>query len=188
MSHEHGAYLGGVWSVAALRDRCRIDPDTDCWHWSMHMDGGTPMVWVRIDGVPRKLRGRAAAAALSRGEFLKPGELAWARRQCKSTDCVNPAHGKTGTKAQWGAEMARSGKWKGLPAKVRAGRAVGRSLRVLTPEQVEHIKASEKTAVALAAELGVSKSLVAGIRAGRRYVEQSMRGASVFSWMPGSQP
>ncbi len=187
MSHPHGTYLGGVWSVQALRDRCRIDPDTDCWHWSLHFDGNSPMVWVRINGVRRKLRGRAAAVALSRGEFLPRGHMAWARKQCKHSDCVNPAHAKSGIKKQWGSDMAASGQWKGLPQKVRAGRVSGRSRRVLTPEQVAQIKASDKTHIALAAELKVSKSLVAGVRLGKRYVdERPLPGASVFAWGQGA--
>ena len=182
MSHELGAYLGGCWTLSALRDRCRVDPDTDCWHWSLHFDGVTPMVWCRIDGVRRKLRGRAAAVALSRGEYLPRGDMAWARKQCKSADCVNPAHAKTGPKAQWGADMAASGRWKGQPAKVRASREIGRARRALTTEQVDYIKASAKTIVALAAELGVSKSLVGGVRGGKRYSTHPLRGASVFAW------
>lgn len=183
MSHAHGTYLGGVWSVEDLRKRCRIDDETGCWHWSLRIADGAPMVKVCINGIRRPLRGRAAAIALSRGAYLPAGHLAWARAQCKSSDCVNPAHAKSGTKKQWGADLAASGCLKGLPQKVLAGRAAGRGRRALTPEQVALVKASDKTHVALAAELRVSKSLVADVRLGKRYVDdRPLPGASVFAW------
>lgn len=182
MAHQHGAYLGGVWSVAALRDRCRINPDTGCWHWSLYLDGNTPMVHVRIGGISRKCRGRSAAVALTRGAFLAPGELAWAHPQCKARDCVNPAHCKSGTKAQWGADLAASGRLKHNPAKVRASREIGRKRRALTDEQVAFVRSSDLSNVALAKSFGVSDTLIAAVRKGDRYPGHQVRGASVFSW------
>lgn len=186
MPHKHGTHLGGVWSLEDLRARCRIDAHTECWHWSLHIERGSAMVWVRLaGGPPHKHRGRRAALMLSRGEDLPSGHLAWARSNCHSHDCVNPAHAISGTKAEWGAELARRGLVKNIPAKVRASRQTGLKRRALTPEQVQEVKHSPETNKALAARYGVSFQLISEVRRGIRYPE-TVRGASVFNWRGGA--
>ena len=60
MTHAVGTYLGGIRSVADLRERCRIDDETGCWHWGLAIVRGVPHVaFVDEDGRRRKGTGRA---------------------------------------------------------------------------------------------------------------------------------
>lgn len=182
MSHEHGSYLGGVKCIETLRDRCRVDPHTDCWHWSLSVCQGTPMVWLHLGGGRRvKMRGRRAALFLARGTDLPAGHLAYARKSCNSSDCVNPAHCMSGSKAQWGSDMAARGEFKNIPSRIRASRETGARMRALTDDQAHEVRHSNLTLRELAQKFGVSVSLVGEVRRGVRYREVA-NGASVFAW------
>ena len=122
MSHEEGAYLGGVRDIESLRQRCVIDDITGCWHWSLSIDKGAPMMHVRLrDGTRKKMRGRRGAAYLS-GRDLKPGQVAYACNGCETLDCCNPNHAKVGNRSQHGKWLAGSGLARNLPSKAAASR------------------------------------------------------------------
>lgn len=182
MPAKLGDYLGGIRTVAHLRERCRIDDITGCWHWGLAIVQGVPSVhFVLPDGTRHKKRGRAAALAIAAGKLLPRGRIAFAAACCDSTDCVNPSHCRSGTKAAWGADLARRGHLRGQAHRSLAARkATDAKGRLFSPEQVAYIRASEKSTYALAKELGVSQFAVWGVRAGRTYREHGCPNSSVF--------
>ena len=185
MSHKPGTDLGGIRTLEDLRIRCYVSEETGCWHCRMAMCDGAPRLHlVRLDGKHVTMRGRRAALYLRDGEMLPAGHIAFARASCHANDCVNPDHTRSGSKKQWGAEIARRGKWKGLPAKVAANERTNRRRRALTDEQAERVRKCELPATVLAEEFGVSASLVRGVRTGARYMRRSAPPASVFAWRP----
>lgn len=183
MSHPEGAYLGGIRTVECLRARCVVDEDTGCWHWRMAMVQGAPKVhFLAPDtGMKTHARGRRAALYLMRGKDLPAGMHAFARLQCKSDDCVNPAHTRMGTREQHGAWLRATGKHKGLPSKMAAARKRWAGKRVLTPEMVAEIRSSDLSTYKLAAKIGVAQYTIWSCRVGRSH-KTEIRGASVFSW------
>lgn len=167
-----GAWLGAVRTLEDLMQRCYVDPDSGCWHWRMAIYDGAPRVYLwRADGSRMITRGRRAALYLRHGKNLPRGHVAYAKHTCRSHDCVNPDHCTSGSRARWGKVIAESGVLKGSPAKVAANAVLNKARRALSDEQVRHVRASEETHTELAKRLGVSASLIADIRRGRRYAE-----------------
>ena len=188
MPHAHGAYLGGIRTVEDLRKRCRVDSFSGCWHWGLAIVQGSPSVHFKTPdtGLKMKMRGRKAALYLHRGQDLPAGHMAWAVVDCKSSDCVNPAHCRSGTKAQWGQTMARSGQWRGMPSKLLAARKAAKvrwANHLLTPEQRQEIRESTESTYSLAARMGVSQFTAWAARVGK-YGQDTVPGSSVFTWRP----
>lgn len=183
MPCKKGDYLGGIIDRKTLMDRCRIDHDTGCWHWSMAFNQGSPRVHVRLpDGSNKVMRGRAAAFYIRTGSFIPQGMCA-APMNCRSADCVNPDHAKLVTRAQHGKLLSESGAVKSRPAKVRAARETAQKLRKLSPEQIAEILASSESSYALASKFGVSQYAIWRVRDGQSYRDNlPMRNASVFNW------
>ncbi|WKB52999.1 hypothetical protein [Eleftheria terrae] len=182
MSHAPGTYLGGIRTVECLRQRSHVDPDTACWHWRLSISQGSPAIHL-LDpesGKPFRARGRAAAWMLSHGLRLPKGWVCWGI--CKHDDCVNPAHSRAGTRAAWGAWIAKTGMGKNRPAKVAANRRIVREkLAKLTPEQVLEIRRSSMTHVALSKIYGVSPSRIGYIKRGEAWADV-VTNATVFTW------
>jgi hypothetical protein len=183
MSHKHGTYLGGVWSVAALRDRCRINDVTGCWLWGMACDreSGSPTMWIRLrqGEEPLRVRGRRGALLLA-GVTIPRGHVAYQTPDCKSDLCVNPDHCRVGTKAEWGRFIAESGAGK-TPAKLAANRKIGREkLAKITMEDAREIRVSNESTYALAKRYGIAQSAIWNIKRGRAWKELAP-GASVFT-------
>jgi hypothetical protein len=188
MPHQHGAYLGGIRTVEDLRKRCRVDAFSGCWHWGLAIVQGSPSVHFKApdSGEKRKMRGRKAALYLQRGHDLPAGHLAWAVVGCNSTDCVNPAHCRSGTKPQWGQAMASSGEWRGMPSKLLAARKAAKvrwANQTLTSEVRREIRESTESTRAIASRLGVSQFSVWASRVGK-YGQETVAGSSVFTWRP----
>jgi len=182
MTHARGTVLGGIRTVEDLRDRCRIDEETGCWHWGLAIVRGAPHVsFVDADGKRRRGTGRNAAAALGLEGGVPDGHVAFARACCPSSDCVNPLHTRTGTRRQKGEAIVRTGEQRGLPSKAIPVSASNRRRQKLTPDQVEAIRSSTDTQTALAARYGVSQTTIWAIVSGRRYRPQAY---SAFSLGP----
>jgi hypothetical protein len=183
MSHPHGTYLGGVQSVEDLRKRCRIDEVTGCWHWGLARDKSTggAFVWVRTqEGTKRKMRGRRAAVLLSSGKDLQPGHVAYPRLFCKSDDCCNPDHSRSGSRKQWGEYLTATGQAKS-PAKTASNRAIVRSkLAKLSIEIAREIRLSPESTYALARKYGVAQSCIWSIKQGKAWKEH-LPGSSIFA-------
>jgi hypothetical protein len=188
MPHPHGAYLGGIRTVEDLRKRCRLDGLTKCWHWGLAMVQGSPSVHFKAPdtGLRVKMRGRSAALYLLRGQSLPAGHMAWAKVDCRSDDCVNPDHCRSGTKVQWGQCLGESGVLRGKPHRLIAARKAAKVRwgdKMLTPEQRREIRESTESTYAMAARFGVSQFTAWCARTGR-YGQDTMPGSSVFTWRP----
>jgi hypothetical protein len=186
MPHKKGTRLGGIDSVEALKKRCIVDDDTGCWHWCMAFTEGAPKVhyWHPVTGERCVGKGRRVALILARGKDLPPKNLAWQRMCCASSDCVNPDHARSGSKAEWGRWLSSTGRVKNLPAKCAASRkAWDKRGRTITPEMVTLIRHSDKSNMELAAELGCSSFAIWCVRMNKCHTA-GMRNSSVFAWMP----
>lgn len=173
-----GAYLGGIRTVEDLRCRCRMNEETGCWHWGMAICDGAPTVhFVDQNGVRRKARGRRASLLIS-GRVIPKGHTAFAKAICKSDDCVNPEHSRSGTRDEAGAHIAKSGIWKNNPNKMAAIRELSKKKRKLTPEAANEIRLSDLTHKELSEAHGISRYAIWCIKQGRSYKQQ---GYGVFS-------
>lgn len=173
MSHPHGTYLGGIRTVADLRERCYVDDDSGCWHWRLGGSCGWPRVHIPHPktGVKTAMRGRRAALVLLRGKDLNAGQIAFAIDACESKDCVNPAHCRSGTKATWGKSIAGTAAAR-TPAKVESARKAGIGRRKLTREHVELIRSRpDLSTFKLAEMIGHSQFAVWCVRAGKTWRE-----------------
>lgn len=178
MSHETGTYQGGIRSVADLRSRCRVDEVSGCWHWGMAIVDGAPTVhWVDAAGVRRKARGRRASLLIA-GRVIPKGHVAFAKATCKSDDCVNPDHSRSGNRDEEGAAITKSGIWKNSPTKIAAAKAVARKKRKLTDAQAAEIRCSDLSDQALSKVYGLSTYAIWSLRSGRSY---KATGFSIFS-------
>lgn len=180
MGIPKGADLGGIRTVDDLMTRCDVDEVTDCWHWRLSFDQGSPRVSYICPTAKKRVttRGRRAAVVLSRGEAISTKVACFATADCHSVDCCNPTHCRTGTRRAAGAALAKSGRMKNLPQKVAAALRSVMKMRHLTPAQAAEIKDSDEPTRALAERYGVAMSVIRDCRSGRSYAP---RGASVFS-------
>lgn len=179
MSHPHGAYLGGIRTVEDLRQRCRVDEDTGCWHWGLSMCQGHPRVHLGVEGKRFAARGRRAALILA-GTPPKRGHVAFATRECKSNDCVNPEHARSANRGNHGQYLRSTGLGNS-PAKTAAAINSARThLAKLTMEDARAIRASTESTYALARQFGVAQSCIWSVKAGKSWKEHAPQ-ASVFT-------
>ena len=188
----------GIYSLADISARCRIDDDTGCWHWRLAMRANgasngskslTPSVSVPagVLGDKRRTLSVARVVWLMQGKTLRPGWVVW--RTCTSEDCCAPEHLKAGTKADEGAWMRASGRRRGV-----AHRLVVNSRNVASQavpaekvrEVAEQINAG-RLYRDIAADLGVHKATISKIANGKHYHQRAKgaRGSSVFHQMAG---
>lgn len=187
-----GEYLARIeWRFAGadpvlerIRDRCRIDSETGCWHWTGAMSAdrtktkAIPVMWHA-----EKTRSVLRVVYEASGRRLAGTSIVW--RSCNCGDCVNPEHLLAGSRAMWGEWRSRNGHAAMTPDQKAANtaRARAKSTVILSPERASYIRTSEASGRAVAAELGVSASTVSRVRRGQAWQELA-QGASVFSWRP----
>ena len=189
MPHAKGTYLGGIRTVADLRERCRIDETTGCWHWGLAVVHGKPKVHFTAPdtGVRTSMHGQRAAVYLRDRVAPAKGILVWRKDSCHSRDCVNPAHAVMGTPAEHGAYVRRTGMMRGLPQTIAANRRIARTkLAKLTAEQAQDIRCSDEPNAALSERYGVAQSAVSSIKRGEAW-KDVMTNASVFSHRPAKE-
>lgn len=182
MAHQHGTYLGGIRALKDMRDRCRINDETGCWHWGLSVCQGSATVHY-VDphsGRAFRTRGRRAAWALANGP-IPAGQYAYAT--CQTPECVNPAHVAVGTRQQHGEFLRQMGWQRHNPKRIAANRRTvyTKLAKKLNREKARAIRLSDKTQAQLAREYDVPQSTVWAIKAGRAWREPVMRGASVFA-------
>lgn len=186
MTTKNGDDLGGIRNVLRLRDRCHVDHETECWHWRLAISQGSPSVAIvhPVSGQRVKMRGRRAALTLKLGKDLPAGHSAYAAMCCKSLDCVNPDHCRSGNRRQLGGAHARSGILKGNHLRSIAGRMNVEGRRKLSPDQVRAIRDGGKSDKSFAAEFGVSAYAVWCAKKGLSHKHVPMAATSVFDWRP----
>lgn len=186
MSHKLGAQLGGIRTVEDLRIRCHVDEDTGCWIWRYGKSQGAPRVHLAINGINTAMRGRQAAMVLLRGGPLPAGQWAFPRMCCSHTDCVNPAHTRTGSRKQWGEWCKATGKLKTPSRSLGAFKSWGKRKRRFTADDITYIRSSDESVAALAKHYGCWPNTIHQVRQYITYRNERIEkpGASVFSWRP----
>ena len=168
MSHQHGAYLGGIRSVADVRLRCVIDAECGCWH--LRTPHGRLQPRHRVHRLWLHGRGSVSATRavweLQHGKPMPRGRRAV--RMCDSYDCANPEH----IRALLHREAQRHivGHWHQMTlARQQALTALQRSSRRFTAEQLAEIRLGNQSAAALARKWGCSATAVCDVRNGKTY-------------------
>lgn len=155
-----------------IRSRC--EEVGDCWEWQQGCTntGHPQMSWQGRHLLVRRLAWESAHGEIAAGKVV--------RMKCMSKLCVNPAHMEAVTRGQLvklSYRHTRNTEHE-YPARVAARIAQG-GLK-LDFEKARMIRESDEIARVVAAQLGVSESLVNKIRQGRIWRE-AVRGASVFN-------
>lgn len=186
MSHAFGTDLGGIRTVNDLRDRCHVDDITGCWIWKHAAPQGVPHVHFvhPVRKVRTTAKGRRASLIIASGHDLPRGHVAWRKACCHEDLCVNPAHACSGTKAEWGKWLTKTGAVKNLPSKsAGAKRAWDRRGRKITPEMRQIILNDPASNEKLAKRLGVSSFAIWSCRQGLSH-RPGTPGSSVWAYRP----
>jgi hypothetical protein len=156
--------MSGIRTIADLRDRCWVDPDTKCWHWrgAKHKVGVGNRQPVGMAWCPAAQRAVTLGVLIS---FLRTskgpakGQLWYC--VCDTRDCANPAHRKLGTQR----DVKRSAP--DALSHLKAA-AVLRARSKVSDEVASEIRCSDEPGIVLAAKYDVSPAYVSRIRTGRR--------------------
>lgn len=178
---------GGINSLERLKLRCRIDPITDCWLWSMavYKASNLPIVHARFpwdSNKKKKTTGKRAAMHFKLGHPLKKGWFVWGT--CGVSRCCNPDHADYGDAASYGDAMKRFGWHKESPARIAAIRKRMEKYRRLTEDQAKEIMMSELSIEKLSVIYNVGRTTIADIKRGTRYKKTGVANSSVFTWRP----
>lgn len=168
--HAIGTHLGGVRSIACVRERCVLpDGDAGCWH--LRTPRGRPLprggysqrIWVHGRG---QVSAPRAVWEFAHGRSMPSGRRAV--RTCGSYDCANPAHIRSMTHSD--AQKHIVGKWPDMtPARRSALDALNLRKRRFSNEQVAEIRMGTASASSLARRWGCSVTSVLDVRHGKTY-------------------
>lgn len=135
----------------------RRGPD-DCWPWLGHRSGD----WYgRVYSNGKQIGAHRVSYLIHNGELPKGAFIC---HTCDNPGCVNPKHLYAGTPATNVKDMDQRGR-----RVTNTVRGEDHPLAKLTPEKVRAIRASKLPARKIAAEFGVSPSLIDNIRARRTW-------------------
>jgi hypothetical protein len=184
MSHKEGAYLGGIRSVEDLRQRCRVDEDTGCWHWGLcRTPQGYARVYFVMNGKAYTAAARRAAVMLSTGEELRRGHVAFAQKVCQTPiDCANPEHSRASTRSNHGSYIATTGRYKTVRHAAASRATIRRCRAKITLEDARAIRASDELYRVLAERYGVSEKHICEIRRGKVWKEHATA-ANAFTYL-----
>lgn len=166
-------------TIEDIQGRCFIN-DEGHWLWRGAVrPSGSPNILApdyTKGGAMTTQAGKRAVWHCVNQRALPAGWRVWGT--CDEIACCNPEHVMAGNGRAYGDWVRRSGKLKGQINRILANRAINKHRSVLTPESLTHILASNQSGVKLAAELGISKSVVSKARRGQMVV---VRPAGMFS-------
>lgn len=140
--------MAGINKLSDLKGNCFINDD-GCWIWKggYSQKGYLPVAHLGDQtraafGMTRNQRTMSAyrAAWLLSGKSIPEGYVVY-RHVCLNNQCANPAHCKTGTKAEMHTRYSESGKNKGQPNRIIANMK-NRAKLFCSPEKVASIEAS----------------------------------------------
>lgn len=168
MAHAEGTYLGGVRSIADVRERCVVGHDSDCWHLRTGHGkplrrGSTHKLWIHARGM---VSAPKAVWELHHGRPMNKDRRAV--RTCESHDCANPQHIRALTHSEAQRVLVGAGSDM-TPARRAQVARIARMRRRFTPEQVAEIRHSTVSAAALARKFGCAAEQVRDVRNGKTY-------------------
>lgn len=187
--------MTGVRDLQGILDRCILNAETGCWHWTGAMsvrDGKyrTPHVQLGAGVIgPQKVSTTATKAAwLLSGRKLQNGHGVW--RTCGHDDCCNPQHMLAGTRKDRGKWQRQSGHMRGDPVRAATAKRAAKK-RVVPAEKVSMVlELVERGASAndICAAVGLHYGTVSKIRNGKHVSQQAptVGVASVFAWRPAA--
>ena len=166
--------MTGIHTIADLRDRCRIDDITGCWHWAGALDGkGCGSLW--LPALRRRVSLGLAICVLKTG--CHPAEGVVWHTVCGTRDCANPEHRRAGDRSS----QMLAAKIKRTPlqrARIAAGRRQGSRL---TEQGAQEIRDSDEPLRVLAERHGISVAHACNVRNGRQRCHLAAPGSSVFN-------
>ena len=185
----------GIRTLAGIKGRCVIEAETGCWLWrgafSCKASGrGQPTSRVWIPGWQAKSGTTTTApraAWLLAGNDLPPNGVVW-RHVCRNSECINPKHGKGGTRAQMFEAFVADGRMRGDPKRA-AVNAQNRRSQLVSVERVREAEAMFAAGALqkdVCAALSLGNAAAAKIRKGQHPNSSGARAtipaASVFGW------
>lgn len=159
-----------------VRERCRVDEQTGCWHWLGAVTAnGTPRMYaVDLDRGDKRVMPAHRAVWMIWTNGLPGPRLIY--RTCFVHDCVNPAHLNTAaSRAEIGARLRASGKRKGTSLEQRRASVAKAMLASGITPTAEHVvrairaEPAETTCTKLAARYGMAVQTVSRIRRGESH-------------------
>lgn len=142
--------------------KARCEEVGTCWEWQgAYTTSGSPLVYHE----GKRTSVRKLVYALKHGRPLPDGQVA--SNSCQNPRCVCDDHVRGFTQAQM-LHRSRANTNQELRA-ARIAATKRRTVAKLTPEQVQMVRDSPKTNLALAAELGVHHSHLSVIRRGKAW-------------------
>jgi HNH endonuclease len=141
---------------ARLRMRIEVDPDTNCWNWTgAKVGNGYGYMW--LFGGP-KYTHRVSAMLFLDFELSSP---LWILHDCDNPRCCNPRHLRAGTRSDNIADAVARG---------RVGRG---KLDIGDVVEIKRLLTLGYTHAAIAAEFGVTTSMIGQIRRGESWAHVS---------------
>ena len=166
-------------AIDIIKDRCHTDDLTGCWIWrgAVGLSNGGTTRQPRVHSVDYTAdpsgntktvqTGNRAAWHAFTGRPIPKGHRVYKLACCAGGLCVNPAHLACGTTTEWGQAVAAQGRWKSSNARIQANRAIGRKRSVVSAAMLADIRTSSETGEALAARLGIGRTVVSRARRGQ---------------------
>lgn len=150
-----------------IKARCRIVDGH--WLWDGAMSDGWPRVFAPDftlhGGKKASQNGRRAVWHVTKKKPIPKGWRVFGT--CEERTCLNPKHMVCQPTAKWGEQLRETGKWLASVNRIVQSRAYWRRRGALTPELIELIHTSPKSAVRLAAETGLSRGAISKVRRGK---------------------
>lgn len=156
-----------------IRMRCICEDDEDddsCWIWGGSVSpSGIPTVNRLVDGKCRLMSARRWIFSHVLGKTLKKGDLV--TTSCKQQKCLNPKHlvKSNQSKVQTDNNRDNLALFAKRSAAIRAARDRKGLGKKLTPEKADIARDKSRRADEVAAELGISPSMVNRIRSGNAW-------------------
>ena len=161
----------GIYPLADLQGRCRVDDETGCLLWAGAAKGTMARVWMPDIGV----KTMTGAFTQLIGKKLPKGKV-WVP-VCGRADCANEAHRKPGTRSDY-FKLQRPFLTPGHRARSTAGKR--KASPYYSPEAAHDIRTSTEPAQVLADRYGMHRVHVYRIKRGEVW-RDVVPGASVWS-------
>jgi hypothetical protein len=158
----------GIRTLADIRDRCCVVDGHWMWKGAFSKgQGGQTRIWApdyTRGGVMYSQPGPRAVWHAKTGSAIPEGNRIF--RTCCEVRCVNPDHVACQHVAERGKQIADSGKWKGVPARIVANRTTTQKRSTVTGEALELILKSDLVAREITALTGVGRTTISRLRRG----------------------